>query len=268
MTHVETPLDPIAASENALDGKAQADRAFTSCAANIPRHSARRGCAPMAFPASARPAGSSAASSSRSTMCAPARVPRRHRAHLLADRAARPARRLCLGGFADDHVHYVPFASLVPARPTTWWPPAAASTATRRALQRAGDGPVHRHGRRRRACARSRRQRQRAADRHRGPAPAGAGQHRAGGLNLDPPPLRPHSAAVPIRPARRRRLASEITGSRLSRRQALPPRMLRLASLLRTAEMIATRRMMHCRPQSANSKLRYLVRRGSRLRTI
>ncbi len=63
MTHVETPLDPLEASARTLDGRDQADRASPSCATNSPTASARRACAPTAFPASGKRAGSSGASS-------------------------------------------------------------------------------------------------------------------------------------------------------------------------------------------------------------
>ena len=81
LTHVETPLDPVAASANALEGRAQADKVVDFLRREFPAASARRGCGPTASPASARRAGSSGASSSRSTMCAPARAsPMRSRA--------------------------------------------------------------------------------------------------------------------------------------------------------------------------------------------
>ena len=86
--------------------------------------------------------------------------------------------------FGDDHMHYVPFGSLVPAEADNI---VAAGRCidgdSRGALERAGDGAVHRDGRGRRARARSRRQRQRAADRPRGAQEARVGQCRADGLD-------------------------------------------------------------------------------------
>ena len=63
MTHVETPLDPIEASMRGLEGKDQADRAVTFLRERVSGAvSARRGSAPTAFRAFARPDGSSAVS--------------------------------------------------------------------------------------------------------------------------------------------------------------------------------------------------------------
>jgi hypothetical protein len=65
VTHIEAPLDPIAASRAQLDGKAQADRVIALLRAEFPRRSARPGSAPTDTRDAAKPAGSRAGTSSR-----------------------------------------------------------------------------------------------------------------------------------------------------------------------------------------------------------
>ena len=131
LTHVETPLDPIAASKNALDGKAQADKVLHFLRAEYPWPSARRACAAMACPAFGRHAGFAGrqqltVEDVRAGTKFPDAIARTSWPIELHDRPEGHV----WEAFADDHVHYVPFASLVRARPTTSWLPAVASTAT------------------------------------------------------------------------------------------------------------------------------------------
>src|SRR3984893_15255540 len=111
------------------------------------------------------------------------RSPQRHqvsrcdRSHRVANRAARPRRRLRLADVSRGS------CALYPARQPdagrgrqSGRRRAMHRRRSRRALQRAGNGSVHRHGGGRRACARPCRQRQRASDRYRGAAQASARQ--------------------------------------------------------------------------------------------
>ena len=89
--------------------------------------------------------------------------------------------------FPDDHVHYVPFGSLVPAEADNVVAAGRCIDGDSAALSSVQAWALHRHGRSGRSRPRSRRQRQRTADRHRGTAPAREGQRRAGKSRLAQP---------------------------------------------------------------------------------
>jgi flavin-dependent dehydrogenase len=91
LTHVETPLDPVEASRNALAGKAQADRVLHFLQREYPEAFGKARVRSYGLPGI------------RQTRWIAGRT------QLTADdvRAGTP--------FPDEHVHYVPFGSLVPA---------------------------------------------------------------------------------------------------------------------------------------------------------
>ena len=116
LTHVETPLDPIAASKNALDGKAQADKVLNFLRAEYP----------LAFgKARVRSYGLPGIRQTRWIAGRQQLTVEDVRAGTrFADAIARTSWPIELHDrpegyawepFADDHVHYVPFASLVPS---------------------------------------------------------------------------------------------------------------------------------------------------------
>ena len=116
LTHVETPLDPIAASSNALLGKAQADRALHFLRCEYPGAFGKARVRSYGLPGI------------RQTRWIVARqqltVDDVRAGTAFADAIARTSWPIELHdrpegyaweAFADDHVHYVPFASLVPS---------------------------------------------------------------------------------------------------------------------------------------------------------
>lgn len=76
MTHVETPLEPVAAAAKAIEGKAQADKTVQFLKLEFPEAFGNARVRSYGFPGFAKRAGSSGGSSSRSTMCAQAGVSR------------------------------------------------------------------------------------------------------------------------------------------------------------------------------------------------
>ena len=115
MTHVETPLDPIEATQKSLEGKVQADRAVAFLRGEYP---AAFGNARVRTYGDARRAADAldrrSASNSPSRTCAPARK--------FPDAVARTGWPIELHdtpqghvweAFPDDHLHTVPFGSLV-----------------------------------------------------------------------------------------------------------------------------------------------------------
>ena len=116
LTHVETPLDPIAASSNALLGKAQADRALHFLRCEYPGAFGKARVRSYGLPGI------------RQTRWIVGRqqltVDDVRAGTAFADAIARTSWPIELHdrpegyaweAFADDHVHYVPFASLVPS---------------------------------------------------------------------------------------------------------------------------------------------------------
>jgi FAD dependent oxidoreductase len=116
LTHVETPLDPVEASRNALDGKAQADNAFNFLRCEYPLAFGKARVRSYGLPGI------------RQTRWIAGRqqltVDDVRAGTKFADAIARTSWPIELHdrpegyhweAFADDHVHYVPFASLVPS---------------------------------------------------------------------------------------------------------------------------------------------------------
>ena len=167
MTHVETPLDPLEATQKSLEGKVQADRAVAFL----------RGEYPAAFGnARVRTYGMLGMRQTRwivgrqqltvEDVRAGPQISRCGRAHRLADRAARHAAGPCVGGVSRRPPAHRAVRQPRVARVRQHGRGRAQYRRRRRgALQRARDGPVHRDGRGGRACARSRRRGERASDR-------------------------------------------------------------------------------------------------------
>jgi hypothetical protein len=116
LTHVETPLDPIAASRNALAGKAQADRALHFLKREYPDAFGKARVRSYGLPG-IRQTRWIAGRTQLTVDDVRAGTP-------FSDAIARTAWPIELHDrpegyvwepFADDHVHYVPFGSLVPA---------------------------------------------------------------------------------------------------------------------------------------------------------
>jgi flavin-dependent dehydrogenase len=116
LTHVETPLDPVEASKNALAGKAQADRVLHFLKHEYPRTFGKARVRSYGLPGI------------RQTRWIAGRqqltVDEVRAGTTFADAIARTAWPIELHDrpegyvwepFSDDHVHYVPFGSLVPA---------------------------------------------------------------------------------------------------------------------------------------------------------
>ena len=116
LTHVETPLDPVAASHNALLGKAQADGALHFLKSEYPKAFGKARVRSYGLPGI------------RQTRWIHGRqqltVDDVRNGTRFADAVARTAWPIELHDspqgyvwepFADDHMHYVPFGSLVPS---------------------------------------------------------------------------------------------------------------------------------------------------------
>ena len=177
LTHVETPLDPIEASRNALTGKAQADRALHFLRSEYPAAFGRARVRSYGLPGIRQTRWihgrqQLTVEDVRAGTQFPDAIARTSWPIELHDRPEG----YVWEAFADDHVHYVPFGSLASerGRQRRGGRPLHRRR-QRRALQRAGDGAVHRHGRRRRPRARSCRPWQRGTDRRRRAAQARAG---------------------------------------------------------------------------------------------
>jgi flavin-dependent dehydrogenase len=116
LTHVETPLDPIAASRNALAGKAQADRVLHFLKREYPEAFGKARVRSYGLPGIRQTRWiAGRAQLTLDDVRAGTRLP---------DAIARTAWPIELHDraegyvwepFPDDHVHYVPFGSLVPA---------------------------------------------------------------------------------------------------------------------------------------------------------
>ena len=132
--------DPARSARNVgdktLEGTAQADRAVNFLKSEFPKASARRGCGPMAFPASGRPAGSLAGSNSPSTTLSPAASSTMRSARTawpieLHDHGRRP----CLAARSATTTCITCRSAASRRRtPTMWSLPAAASMRTMAAL--------------------------------------------------------------------------------------------------------------------------------------
>jgi 2-polyprenyl-6-methoxyphenol hydroxylase-like FAD-dependent oxidoreductase len=163
MTHVETPLDPLEASARTLDGRDQADRAVAFLRREFPGCFGKSRVRAYGFPGIRQTRWIVGRNGRR---CARRHAfPRRDRAYRLADRIARSWYRAPLA-----HLSRRP-RSLRAARE----PHSRRCRQRRRrravhrcrqcgAVERAGNGSVHRHGRRGGACARHRRHRQCSSD--------------------------------------------------------------------------------------------------------
>ena len=169
MTHIETPLEPVAAAKNALIGKAQADSVLDFLKGEYPEAFGQARVRSYGLPGIRQTRWIAGRQQlTVEDVRAGTKFPDAIARTVVADRAARPAGRLCVGA-VRRRSH-----ALCAVRQ----PRAGGGRQHRRrrplhrrrcrgAIERAGDGAVHRHGRGGRARARSRRQRQRAADRHR-----------------------------------------------------------------------------------------------------
>jgi flavin-dependent dehydrogenase len=116
LTHVETPLDPIAASKNALDGKAQADKVLHFLRAEYPLAFGKARVRSYGLPGIRQTrwiAGRQQLTIEdvRAGTKFPDAIARTSWPIELHDRPEGHV----WEAFADDHVHYVPFASLVPS---------------------------------------------------------------------------------------------------------------------------------------------------------
>ena len=150
VTHIEAPLDPVQASQAQFDGRDQADKAIALLRAEFPKAFGEARVRAYGYPGR------------RQTRW----IKGRHQLTTeevragtrFADAVARTAWPIELHDRADgyvwemfgpDHVHYVPLRAMTPPGADNLVAASLRGRGRRRAVQRAGDGPVRRDGRRR-----------------------------------------------------------------------------------------------------------------------
>jgi len=153
VTHIEAPLDPVAASQAQFDGRDQADKVIALLRSEFPKAFGEARVRAYGYPGRRQTRWIKGPSPADHRPGA-ARDPVRGRGgpNGLADRAPRPLRRLRVGDVRPGSRALRAAARHDPAgraQPGGGGP--VRGRRRRRTVQRAGDGPVRRHGRGRRA---------------------------------------------------------------------------------------------------------------------